>query len=173
MNLHEKMFQYALLTLMFGLSLCVVNPSYAADGKTWGGAMCSPATGIQVADFNLSGQGGIQNNNVLHRWVVCALTRDSEVPTTVNGGHSTLLVVGERATGESITCQLTKGSISQGFQTISKSEPAGNPGLWDLTFDHNNLVSSQFAAISVTCRLPFKAQLTEINFFEDVATQFP
>lgn len=147
-------------------------PALATDSKIWSGALCSPAKGSQVADFDRSLHGGIENKSMDSRFVVCPLTRDSELPFG-NDTKSHLFVRGLASTGGHIVCILTKGTLSTGFFSLQKATLVGNTGHWTLSFNHGDLAFPSFSAINVSCALPPNAQLTQISLHEDGATEVP
>ncbi|MCL1634857.1 hypothetical protein M2650_09460 [Luteimonas sp. SX5] len=172
MNRSKLTLKLIFSTFVFGILLSAPDSAHAVNGwdsKYWGGALCVPYGNTPHADYSVRGDG-IQNINAGHdRWVVCALTRDSEDAMGPQGSAS-IEISGTRAAAGSIDCMLTKGdAYMPPMTTLVRSTPYWT-GIWSVSFATADLYSSGSATLTVTCRLPPKAQLTRVRISENNST---
>jgi hypothetical protein len=171
-NMNRSMLTPLVLTFTLGALLSSPNAARADSGwdsKYWGGAVCVPYGNTPDADYSVRGDG-IQNATVdKDRWVVCSLTRDSEQGFGPAGSAS-IEISGTRAVAGSIDCMLTKGNpYMPPMSNVVRSFPQGT-GNWAVVYSMGDLYSNASATLTVTCRLPPKAQLTHVRLSENNST---
>lgn len=172
MNHFKQSHRPFLLTLMLGVLLAGTGPAHAGqDTKRWSGALCVPYGSTPQTDYAVRGDG-IQNNSAsFDRWVVCALTRDSEEAFNLQGSAS-VEIRGTRAGAGSIDCMLTKGNLAMPpMANLVQPVPYGT-GNWTAIFPAAALQSDASATLAVTCRLPPKAQLNHLRYAESTDTDY-
>jgi hypothetical protein len=161
-----------LVAIAAGVLLSLVHvPGHATDDKRWSGALCTPYGGTKQEDYIIRGDG-IQNaSTTANKSVVCAITKDAEEGYSDANGHAALFVYGTRTIKGSVQCVLNKGNASFGPVVTVTRDIAPATTDWTATFDAADFSGAGATeTITVVCRLPPRAKLAHILWYEDNTT---
>ena len=175
----------AAATTIVGLSMLSsaanAASNYGWDRKSYTGAQCQPAYGIQSNDFTIY-QGRLRNDAAGQRWVSCAITFDAEDALDQADSNSTT-----PAGGMTVRVWLDYSGVPSGAVTtnctIAARDPFGLSATQSSSVNSPATASQQSitftppgftgvdigndATVQVSCLLPSKVALASIKVYED------